>query len=650
MPPSATQPLPLFPPCKIAVLTHAEEITNRVRQVISRLPDHDEYDLHYHTVSFDSAESTARQCLMQGSEAILAHGGTGAVIAHSLGHSVALIERTDMDIICTLLGIKHRTPEIALATHIIEYHDIATIEALLNLRIFHIQYADGAEMFRKVDEAYAKGLRALMGGGPSSGRMKDLGGAGFVIDLHPGNIVKALQQAKAICRQKRYEEMRRRDLDTIFTYVRDGIICINDAGGLLFVNEKALQMLKIPAGNPENALSSHYKTLGLLRTISDQQPIHDEIVQIGSELLVVNCFPMHLTPGVLGSVAFFNTVSSIQKINKKIGKKIYSSGFQAFTGLGDILGKSPATLRLKEQIRRVAQTDAAVLIQGETGTGKELVANAIHRESRRKQEPFVAINCASITETLMESELFGYEGGAFTGARSGGKAGLFEMAHGGTLFLDELGEISHALQLRLLRVLETKKLIRVGGNSLIPVNVRIISATNKDILQLAHRGEFRMDLYYRIATLSVRVSPLRERLEDIPLLLASILSQYRKAAGIFSRNIFDRLWEHPWRGNVRELLSVAERYILQLEGNRPDEGLFHEILSEYRADADKTPRTSGLPLDAETRTLKETVTMVRRAFAEKTLAECHGHKEEAAKRLGVSVTSLWRILHVQKRK
>lgn len=631
-------------PYTIAVITHAGEVTKSVRQVLSHISGYGEYDLHYHMVSFDTAVSTARECLSRGCEAILSHGGTGAVIAQALGHSVALIDRTDMDIIHTLRRIRHLAPVIALATHNVEFHDIATIEELLKLRICHIQYSDGEEMFQKVEEAYAKGVRVLVGGGPSSIRMNALGGAGFVIELDPNNIIRAQMQAAAICRQKRHEEMRRQELDNIFTYVRDGIVCLNSAEELLFANAKALQMLKISPNNPGKMLAIHYKSLGLLRTLSTQQPIHDDIVNIESEMFVVNCFPLRLTPDVFGAVALFNSVSTIQNINRKIGKNIYSSGFQAAAGLGDIQGKSPAIGRLKAQIRRVAQVEAAVLIQGETGTGKELVANAIHQESQRKRGPFVAVNCAAIAETLMESELFGYEGGSFTGARSGGKMGLFEMAQGGTLFLDEIGEISHALQLRLLRVLETKKLIRVGGGSLIPVNVRIISATNKNLLRKAQQGVFRMDLYYRIATLSTLVPPLRDRLEDIPLLLEGILSQYGKPMSVFSRGILGSLQKHPWHGNVRELLSAAERYVLQLEGNQPDEALFHEIFSEYLAGAGGHPPLSGLPATTGQHSLKEMLHAIRVSIAEKTLAECGGDKEKTAKRLGLSTTSLWRIL------
>ena len=575
----------------------------------------------------------------------MGHGGTGAVIGNALGHSVAIIERTNMDIIHTLRKIRHLAPEIALATHSVENHDVSTIEELLNLRIFHIQYSSGEEMFRKIEKAYAQGVRVLVGGGLSSAKMNELGGKGFVIELDHSNIIKGQQQAKAICRQKRHEDIRRQDLDKIFTYVNDGIVCINSSGELLFTNNKALKMLKISPDSPYKKLAAHYDSLGLLRTLASLEPIHDGIVKIENEMFVVNCFPLRLTPGTLGAVSIFNAASTIQSISKKIFKNIYSSNFQAHTGLENILGQSPAIAKLKAQIQRVARVDAAVLIQGETGTGKELVANAIHTESQRSRGPFVAVNCAAIAESLMESELFGYEGGSFTGARSGGKAGFFEMAHGGTIFLDEIGEISHAMQLRLLRVLETKKLIRVGGGSLIPVNVRIISATNKNLLQLAQAGVFRMDLYYRISTLSIRVPPLRERFEDIPRLLGSLLLQYGKTPGIFSQHILLSSQEHPWKGNVRELLSLAERYILQLEGDAPDEALFHEIFAEYTMDARMRPSWDYSMPGMEQRPLKEILNAVRLSVVEKTLTECGGDRVEAAKRLGLSFSSLWRILH-----
>lgn len=214
-------------------------------------------------------------------------------------------------------------------------------------------------------------------------------------------------------------------------------------------------------------------------------------------------------------------------------------------------------LRTKQIAARMARTESAILLTGESGTGKELFAHSIHNASRRHDMPFVAINCAALSESLLESELFGYDEGAFTGAKKGGKLGLFEYAHRGTLFLDEIEGMSQTLQVKLLRVLQEKEFMRVGGNRIIPTDVRIIAASNEDILELVHQGAFRKDLYYRLNTLPIAIPPLRERGEDL-FLIASHLMEKNGVRFTFSPEAKSVLRAYPWEGNVRELANLVE--------------------------------------------------------------------------------------------
>ncbi len=236
----------------------------------------------------------------------------------------------------------------------------------------------------------------------------------------------------------------------------------------------------------------------------------------------------------------------------------------------ELIGKSPAMQEVFNLIKDVAPTNTSVLITGESGTGKELVARAIHRTSLRKEMPFIAVNCAALTESLLESELFGHEKGAFTGATYT-KKGRFEMADGGTLFLDEVGEISPRTQVELLRVLQEKEFRRVGGTKVIKVDVRIISATNKDLEQAVKNGEFRVDLYYRLNVVNIHLPPLRERKEDIPLLAKRFLDRYttelNKKIARISDDAMKILVEYDWPGNVRELENVIERAVVVGKGN-----------------------------------------------------------------------------------
>jgi len=240
------------------------------------------------------------------------------------------------------------------------------------------------------------------------------------------------------------------------------------------------------------------------------------------------------------------------------------------SGTVEFLGESPAIIRILESVERVARSDAGVLITGENGTGKELVARAVHLGSERALGAFVDVNCAAIPRDLIESELFGHEAGAFTGA-SARRTGKFEQAHGGTLFLDEVGDMSLQAQAKILRVLETREVERVGGNKKIPVDVRVLTATNKDLLKAVEEGEFRRDLYYRLNVIPIHIPPLRERREDIPLLSRHFLAQFCKTVGRdclrLTEDAVSALRAMDWPGNVRELRNFMERLAV-LSGSR----------------------------------------------------------------------------------
>jgi PAS domain S-box-containing protein len=241
-----------------------------------------------------------------------------------------------------------------------------------------------------------------------------------------------------------------------------------------------------------------------------------------------------------------------------------------YSGSEKLIVSSQKMKELLETVIRLSQVDSTVLISGESGTGKELIAETIHNNSPRKDGPFIKINCGAISHHLLETELFGYEDGAFTGAKKGGKAGYFELASGGTLLLDEISELPFNLQANLLRVVQDKELIRVGGERTIPVDVRILAATNRDILDMVEKNEFRQDLYYRLNVVPIEVPPLRERKEEIPLLIANFIKLFNKKYQmnkICSNQVIDVLMEYDWPGNVRELENLVERLVVTVAGN-----------------------------------------------------------------------------------
>lgn len=301
-----------------------------------------------------------------------------------------------------------------------------------------------------------------------------------------------------------------------------------------------------------------------------------------------------------------------------------------------IVGYSQKLQELKRFSQKVAKSDSTVLITGESGTGKELFAHAIHAESKRKMGPFIRVNCAAIPDTLLESELFGYEEGAFTGAVRRGKKGKFELANHGTILLDEIGDMPLPLQAKLLRVLQEKEVERVGAVRTTPIDVRVIASTNQDMLGSIKEGKFRADLYYRLNVVSLSIPPLRERLEDLPELVSNLLGQLAQSTGVTVRVIDDEVWSalksYSWPGNVRELRNVLERALHVTE----DDVLKKEHIW-LPAREETVTGASAVPI----RSLKEMLEKTEREAILQALREAEGNKQEAAKLLKISKSSFY---------
>ncbi len=332
----------------------------------------------------------------------------------------------------------------------------------------------------------------------------------------------------------------------------------------------------------------------------------------------------------------FNNVLTVKQ--KKLLAASERSARARYT-FDHIIGESPAIRECLQRARQVAASNSTLLIYGETGTGKELFAQSVHNASARCGGPFVAINCGAIPAGLIESQLFGYEAGAFTGAKKEGQQGLFEQADGGTLFLDEISEMELELQSRLLRVLQEREVVRLGGKKRIPVDVRVIASTNKDLWQMAATGKFRQDLFYRLNVVDLRIPPLRERVEDIPLLARHFIKEFRSSFGTFVRDISKEavacLQGYSWPGNVRELQNCIER-TMNLTTNeiiQPEDlpALIRETFHGYSG------KKAGSAVSLEKATHRAQREIILRA-----LADCGQNRRLAAQKLGISATTLWR--------
>jgi transcriptional regulator with GAF, ATPase, and Fis domain len=313
--------------------------------------------------------------------------------------------------------------------------------------------------------------------------------------------------------------------------------------------------------------------------------------------------------------------------------------------LDGIVGNSRKILELKEEIKILAQTSASVLISGETGTGKELVAKTIHYNSERKDKPFIDVNSAAIPENLIESEFFGVEAGAATGVSK--RIGLFEVANGGTLFIDEIGDMSPASQAKILRVLEERQIRRVGGNININVDIRLIAATNKDLLSLINDGNFRQDLYYRLNVFHIKLPPLRERAEDIPLLADFFMQKFARRTGKvvlgFTSEVLTLFQNHDWTGNIRELANVIERAVILTEKPIIDMSCLD---ADFSGGVIESESLKGASLTGTSLTgyFETSMQNCRKILVMNALKASGNNKAEAARRLGISRTYLFQML------
>lgn len=340
-------------------------------------------------------------------------------------------------------------------------------------------------------------------------------------------------------------------LNTLLKLMNDGIMLVDSSGTIYLSNEKAQKLLA-----ERSRVLQGFGVTEILPEV-DINSTKDKVVKTSTSNLIVSSVEIRSSDEVIGHILTIADFEEEEEKQHSFRVKISGIKHNAKYHFEDIVGNSHIISKAKEEARIIADSDAAIMITGESGTGKELFSQSIHNASTRKKFNFVAVNCAAIPENLLESEMFGYEDGSFTGAKKGGKMGLFELAHKGTIFFDEIAEMPLQLQSKLLRVLEEKKVLRVGGNKTIDIDVRVISATNKNLFEMVEKGEFREDLYYRLNVLPLRLPALRDRREDILPLLESFFTKMNANISL-SEEAKKILYNYTWRGNVRELRNVSE--------------------------------------------------------------------------------------------
>ncbi|QRG65149.1 sigma 54-interacting transcriptional regulator [Brevibacillus choshinensis] len=527
-------------------------------------------------------------------------------------------------------------------------YDFSALQDLLNIKLEYINYTTPAELHSKI-RGFSDEEGTVIGTGLAVRYAQQFGMHGTLIYTEK-SIIESIERALEIIHFKKEEEKRNQAFMAIINSVRDGIIATNSNDEITIVNDSARQLLQLPNENLLGTnLSAALSPLSLLE-LAHEESFQDKIIKFRHIRLNTTKTGIYQKNVKIGNVLTFQDMTHIENIEQKYRLENEAKGQIARSHFPDIISSNSAMSQTVERAKRFSQTDSTILIIGETGTGKELLAQSIHNHSDRKSQPFVAINCAALPETLLESQLFGYEDGAFTGASKNGKKGLFEIAHNGTVFLDEINSISLHFQARLLRVLQEKEVVRVGGNKVIPINIRVVAATNEDLLPLVKSSKFRADLYYRLNVLKLNIPPLRERLEDVPLLTKQFLLHQNKELYQHVEPCIEKLCaelkKYTYPGNIRELYNILERFSILCEPEKvQDFETCKQIIRECMEDRSADIGNHGQSLEIDLQeSYRESLIAAERIIMTRYIDKYYGDKTKLASKLGMGRTTFYRKL------
>lgn len=632
-------------PLRLAFVSNSMAVATIVRDYATsrQLP------MEIRLASMEEALPVAEALLQGGTDVILGGGGTGKNLRRHLNHPVVTVARTHFDILQALRQAREITDYIGCTSYGGTPPWIGLFAELLGVRLLPIPFTSTPELIAGISAAVSSGVGCIVGGGICVEIAKGQHCPGIVVTPGEEALERAFEEAVNIARSRHRDREHSAWVSGVLESLHEGIVGVDHSGKIATTNHAAELLLGDARDRDESLMLEH---LGLNKAIADGMGEEGVVRSINGTDLIINTRPVMVDGCLSGAVAAFTPTERLNSLAGRIGRK-RSRNLTARYRKGDLLGNSKSMQDLRQQITRFAGAQAALHINGESGTGKELVAHALHQESPRRHGPFVALNCGALPETLLESELFGYDEGAFTGARRGGKSGLFELANGGTIFLDEIADISPAVQVRLLRVLETGEIFRLGGDKPIVVNVRVVSSSWKDLVSEVRAGNFRADLYYRLSLLRLHTPPLRERPEDMAMLARHILEHLAMGHKQLSAEAVELLKGYAWPGNIRELGALLQRYCLLVEGDACDTGLLQTLLDELRLTQETLAPGAGTTVAIATEdtklarlasegTLRQRMEKLEQEIIRGELVKRGYNRQQVARALGVSACSLWR--------
>ena len=551
-------------------------------------------------------------------------------------------EPGDLELLETLKAAKNHGPRIGLLMFedYLKSYNLQAAKELLGINSLTLYpFRSREDIIRLVRQGSTDGMDVLVGGGTLAYRTGNSCGI-KVLPVYSGQhaLRNAVKQALSIIDARQREKLQLKCFTEAVSSITEGVLSIEDGkfivankemGNIFKTDEQALIGRKVD--NTDDTLVAGY-----IRHFLTNSREREKVLKIlGQDYYIKKS---HFEEkGKKRIVAIFRRARDIQDQEQRVRTEIRNTGFFARYHFSDIIAESGIMRQLLKKAETYAATDANILIGGDSGTGKELLAQSIHNASSRAKEPFVAVNCAAIPATLLESELFGYEEGAFSGASKGGKRGLFELAHKGTIFLDEINSMPLELQSVLLRTLQEKEIRRIGSQRNIYIDIRVIAASNSDLMKMIREEKFRIDLYYRLNTLRLTLPSLDKRREDIRPLAMSFLNHYSQKYSLplpaLSEDNYRLLENRNWQGNIRELRNVMQRYvILSHEGENSIQLCFDEDIATEAA------------LEPQDVTSFGTLDEIEKAVILKRLKQNQGNRRKTAQELGISRSTLWKKL------
>ncbi|EGT3845578.1 AAA family ATPase [Clostridioides difficile] len=654
---------------KIGIIASDIELKERIEELYRE--DVENGTIIIDILNLDLMENQGRILVEKGAQAIIGRGGGYSLVIDTVNVPVIPMNMKSTDLLRAIEIAKKYSKKVVLilgdnevSFDYVGWRNVISTE--ITEEWFESKYEIRSKVVKYIDQ---KDEVVIVGGGLACSFARQYGIDSVFATASDESIREAVEYCKKLLDTLGEEKFNNEVLRNILDGIKDGVIAIDSNGSIILYNESAKNMLKVERKCALNKyiLDVFPKMEWMLDCLHEKEDVEDRKIRNINNLIVNTRTTLikvdNSTYGVLGII---QDITKLQNLERKIRFDLNQKGLYARYTFDDFLFKDKLTKEFIEEAKKIGKSDYTTLLYGESGSGKEIIAHSIHNISKRKDRPFVAINCATIAENLLESELFGYEEGAFTGARKGGKRGLFELAHGGTLFLDEINSLSFNIQTKLLRVIEERQIMRIGSDYIIPLDIRIIAATNESLTEKIVMGTFRADLFYRLSSLEINIPPLRNRREDIIPLFNNFVNEVLKDDGlnginsidenfVLTKDEMDKLYNYSWPGNVRELKTIAQKYVVtgKIKLRQDRDFKTKKLLPNSEVDKFNSETTASVEVQDESINISKIndgkisidIKEVNKYVEEKIISMLFAQglsKNEVAQVLGISRTSLWK--------